>query len=185
MEAIQYYEHDIMDAIKNIIQTQKEELIYIIPQKTIALVGYGQYVSNEVLATNNVTRLELNNEGGIIVSEVGSLGIGYFSKDTKNKFNLEFANLLRDYLQERGVNIYFDGNDLLIDGIYKCASYSSRRFGDILFSAFHISYDVDLDLINKICTKPMRKIPRGLKEYGITAEEIKQFFLNNYEKILK
>ena len=73
---------------------------------------------------------------------------------------------------------------MLVDGIYKVASYSSRRFGDLLFSAFHISYEVNLDLIMKICTKPMEKTPKGLNEYEITEQELYDFFCANYEKAL-
>lgn len=28
------------------------------------------------------------------------------------------------------------------------------------------------------CRKPMKKVPRGLSEYGITTEEVEQMFLD-------
>lgn len=31
--------------------------------------------------------------------------------------------------------------------------------------------------IKAICRKPMRKVPKGLSEYGITTEEVEQMFL--------
>lgn len=185
MRIIELHEDNIMKEISNNIRFQRELLNYFIPQKTCAFVGWNMSVADEnALKEYNVTKLELNNEGGVIVSEPGSLSIGYFSKNINNRFNIEFAKILIEYLIKRGLNITLEDNDILIDGMYKCASFSSRRFNKIIFSAFHISYDVNLELINKICTKPMKKIPRGLKEYGITAEDIQSFFLENYENIL-
>lgn len=37
--------------------------------------------------------------------------------------------------------------------------------------------NVDLEDIKKICKKPMKKVPKGLSEYGITTEEVEQMFL--------
>ena len=32
--------------------------------------------------------------------------------------------------------------------------------------------------IKAICKKPMKKVPKGLSEYGITTEEVEQMFLD-------
>ena len=39
-----------------------------------------------------------------------------------------------------------------------------------------------LEDIKKICTKPMVKVPKGLSEYGITTEEVKEWFLDFCKK---
>ena len=57
-----------------------------------------------------------------------------------------------DYLKSKGLNATTDGNDLMLDGVYKCGSHSSRRYGNILYSAFHVSVGMDLDNIKNICT---------------------------------
>lgn len=61
---------------------------------------------------------------------------------------------------------------LLQGNTYKCGSYSSRRYGDILYSAFHVSINCNLELIKNICNKPMVKIPKGLNDFAITQEDV-------------
>ena len=82
-------------------------------------------------------------------------------------------------MKEKKINVIIADNDLLIDGKYKCGSYSSRRFNDILYTAVHISIRADVDMIHSICLKPMNKLPKGLSEFGITTDEIKNFIIKN------
>lgn len=37
--------------------------------------------------------------------------------------------------------------------------------------------NTNLDHIKAICRKPMKKVPKGLSDYGITTEEVEQMFL--------
>lgn len=184
MRLIQCFEENLRNMILSQITAQEEALIYIIPKNTCAFVGYNNAVDDALLTKHGVYKIDIGNEGGVIVSEKNSFAFAHLSNDLTNHFNQLFATLFIEYLQHRGLNVGLYGNDILIDGIYKVASYSSRRYGNLLFSAFHISYDVNLDLIQAICTKQMQKIPKGLKEYGITAEEISEFFFNNYQLAL-
>ena len=44
-------------------------------------------------------------------------------------------------------------------------------YGELLYSAIQISVNCDIDLIKSICTKPMKKQPDGLANYGISTED--------------
>lgn len=177
MKIERIYDYNISEKIINAVKNEEENLFYFVAPYTIAFTGYGNSVDKELCKSRNVVVKDLPNQGGTIVSSNGSISVGHISKDTKNKFNEGLQNALYRWLTAKGLNIVLQGNDLLVDGIYKVASYGSRRFGNILFSTFHISYEVDLDLIEKICTKPMTKIPKGLREYGISYSEMENVFL--------
>lgn len=177
MVATQIYEHNISDMIIGGVQQQKEALYYFVAPYTIAFTGYGNTIDRELCKSKGVKIKDLPNEGGIIVSGYGSISVGHLSKDINNTFNKDLTKHLYDFFTKKGLKVVLDENDLLIDGIYKVASCGSRRFGDVLFSTFHISYSVDLDLIKAICTKPMNKIPKGLRDYGISQSELTNSFL--------
>lgn len=177
----QIYENNIIEKITNSITYEEENSFYFVADRTIAFPGYGNPIDEELCKQLKVGVISLPNQGGIIVSGKGSISLGHFSKNTENKHNKELTDKLINWLKTFGLNIILEGNDILVDGKYKVASSGSRRFGDILFSTFHISYNVDLDLINKICTKPMHKIPKGLQEYGIAEDTL----LNKVKQIVK
>jgi lipoate-protein ligase A len=88
----------------------------------------------------------------------------------------DFANYLVSEYKQRGLNAFFDGNDILIDG-YKISGLSATPYGALQYSTIHIGINTNLEDIKTICTKPMIKIPKGLSEYNITTEEIEQIFL--------
>ncbi|WP_458397417.1 hypothetical protein [Anaerotignum sp.] len=77
------------------------------------------------------------------------------------------------FLQEKGIDAYSEGNDIICDG-FKVAGDSRLNLGDTGYSYYclFVSISSDIDVINKICQKPMSKPPRGLAYYGITRQEI-------------
>jgi len=80
---------------------------------------------------------------------------------------------LIEYLKKKGVNAWGEGNDVICDG-YKVAGDSRLQLGDTGYSYYclFVSISSDIEMINKICQKPMSKSPRGLAYYGITRKEI-------------
>lgn len=183
MIAKQIYEYNIVEEITNHITNEEEGLLYFIAERTIAFPGFNNFVDKELCKSNDVKVIELPNEGGAIISSEGSISIGHFSKDFNNTFNKDLTYNIINYLKNLGLNVSLNENDILIDNIYKVASSGSRRFGNILFSTFHISNKVDLDLIKKICTKPMNKIPKGLTDYGLTANQLFNLFVKENDNL--
>ena len=176
MIPIRLYEYNISQEVNEAIKNQSEKLFYFVAEKTVAFKGFRNKIDNIFCSENNIQIVDVNNEGGVIVSGKGSLAVGFISKDLNNAFNKGLTRLLCNFLKEKMLNVCVIDNDILVDGTYKVASSSTRQFGNVLFSAFHISYDVNLDLIKRICTKPMHKIPKGLNDYGITQEDILSLF---------
>lgn len=187
MEILELNANNVSNKIWQIIQEQKECVVWGIPDKHYIFTGYqNNNINSDYAKKYNAQILNFPNDGGAIVTSAGDFDLGYFSKDIDNKFNEQLSKSLAEYLTEHGVNTQIIDNDLIIDGMYKCGSFSSRRFGDLIYSAFHVSINVDLQMIRDICVKKMSlsKIPKGLSEYGITTEKIKSFvedFIKKYE----
>lgn len=178
MEIIELNSNNVVEGITGIIQQQKECVVYGIPDKNYVFCGFNTNFNKQYCNENNIGLLEFPNEGGLIIVNKGDFDIGHFSYKTENKFNYEFSDYLLKFLKNKNINANLEGNDLIIDGLYKCASFSSRRFNKILYSAYHISIGMNLDLIKNICTKEMIKTPKGLEDYGITTNEIEELFLD-------
>lgn len=172
MIATQVYEYNIEQEIYNYIKNQREGILYFIPYSNVAFVGRSHKIDKTLASENDIRVLELQNEGGIIIQKPFSLAIGHFSKKLDNTFNKDFAKHIIDFLKVKGITAKIESNDILVEDIYKVGSFSSRRYGNIIFSAFQLPYEVDLDLIKQLCDKPMSKIPKGLKELGVSDYEI-------------
>lgn len=96
-------------------------------------------------------------------------GTDSWGKDTLNK--------IKKILRNKGLEVMPSGNDLLVyenGNAYKVASYGEGLLGNMFEVVIHLSIGMDLDIINKVCTKPMLKTPKGLAEYNINADEIIQ-----------
>ena len=172
MLTIRLDNYNIRDSILKSITNQEERLFFWMAEETSIFVG-----KNTITNSCDLPIIELPNAGGVIISGKGSMATGYISHDLYNHFNEDFAAALKDWLLQKELTVTQMGNDILING-YKVASSSTARVNNMLFSAFHISFSVDLDLINTICTKRMEKVPKGLEEFGISQCELQDFFLN-------
>lgn len=177
MEIIKLDESNIVKEITSFVVNQKEGIVYGIPKCTSVFCGINNELNADYCKKNNIQLLQFPNEGGVIVVSEGDFDIGHFSYNVKNTFNKDFANCIIKYLTQLGLNAQFKGNDLILDDLYKCGSYSSRQYGKILYSAFHISININLEAIKNICKKEMIKIPKGLSEYNISTNNIQELFL--------
>lgn len=140
----------------------------------------------EYCEENNIKLLPIPNEGGVIILSKGDVEIGIFKDNGWNVCN-NFMKALCERLKEKIPNIEVVGNDLVIDGKYKCVGSSSRNLGDAkkpyIYTAVHISLSINLELIKHICQKDMVKIPRGIGEYGYTTKEIVDIVTDIYKKL--
>lgn len=175
MEIIELTAHNIMEGFSNIISNKKECFVYGIPDNNYVFTGTSNLCDLEYCKENNIKLLPIPNEGGVIVLSKGDVEIGIF-KNNGWLICKNFMNDLYKKLKDIVPNISIEGNDLIIDEKYKCVGSSSRNLGDAknpyIYTAIHISLNINLDLIKNICKKPMNKIPKGLGDYGITTEEM-------------
>ena len=75
----------------------------------------------------------------------------------------------------KGINASVKGNDIVVDDKYKvCGVSASHSFLGMNFYVMFVAINSNKDLIEKICLKPMYKIPTGLSQYSIEADDIIQ-----------
>lgn len=113
--------------------------------------------------------------GGTIVGNRGDIAFAHFDQP-ENGWQENFAGYFVAWLRDRGLDAEYVDNDILVDG-YKVSGICTTRYGCIDYTAGFISICTSLDDIKVICRKPMKKVPKGLGEYGITTEEVEQMLL--------
>lgn len=160
-----------IERIKQGILNQEEVFLYGCTQYPVVLKGQGA-INEQYCKENNIEVYNSFNAGGTIIMDKGDVDIVALKKEGW-KIGEELGNKILGYLKDKGLNITNDGNDILVDGKYKVASYSSINLGNgYIYTAGHISINPNVDMIKCICLKEMVKIPKGLGDYGITTEEI-------------
>lgn len=93
----------------------------------------------------------------------------------------EICKAVMELLKKQDIDVFFDVNDVIADG-KKVASYCSvQQPSGWVQTVVHISIgEMNLDLVKAICTKPIKKIPGALSDYGIKTKDI----LKIVEKII-
>lgn len=174
-------QNEINEEIRKGIETPNR---FAIVEYTDLQVNYGfdEKPNFEYCKQNNIPCVDIGRRGGAFVINKGDIGFGCVVRGLDNTIGYLITNKFVEYLVEKGLNAIYDSNDILIDD-YKVYGWSSHFYRDnnALFISCHFTMSVDLDLIEKICTKPMSKIPKGLKDYGITKEQILDF-ISSFEK---
>ena len=171
------FDFNLVQKVTDAIRDNKRCCLYYLPKQTTAFVGYNNNIDAEKAQQYDVKVFRLNNEGGVIISDKGSLIIGAFF-DEANEFQQTLAFNICQKIMAKGYKAEIIGNDIIVEDEFKVASFSSRRFGKTLFGSFQISFTVSMELIKSLCTKPMRKVPRGLNYYNIYLDEIFYIFIN-------
>lgn len=165
------------------IRHQNEGLLIFHPTEMCVIISTLDPMNKEFLESNNIETVRLGNAGGCIVAFPDNLEVGYFSKDVDDTFIERLTHKTVDYLKSKGLNATLDNNDILIDETYKVFSTSKATYDEtLLFGGVHVSINCDAELVDKICTKPMKKIPKGLSDYGITSAEMFNLIVGMYEE---
>lgn len=159
------------DYLSRLPELLKEHNSTVIVKSSNTCILYGEGGFNN---PTNLPAYKTHGFGGVIVNFEGDISVGNYTVENFD-FGKNFIQKLAEYLKSRGLNCEILNNDIIVDGQYKVASYMSQRVGEVIYTAIHISINVDLELIKNICTKEMFKIPHGLSDYGITQDEIINF----------
>lgn len=135
-------------------------------------------VNAEQLERSKITTEHTNGAGGTGVMSPGSIAIIYKAnnKDKIHNFIESVFTFLIAKLQERNIICHYEGNDLVLTkGNRKLCGYSvGLTPSGNHFCGLYINIHVNIKLIDKVCVK--RRAPFGLSEYGITTEEVEQWF---------
>lgn len=130
----------------------------------------------EYCKEHSISCVDIGRRGGAFVVNKGDIGLGYVAKGLDNTIGYLVSKRFTEYLKNKGLNAHEENNDILIDG-YKVFGWASHYYKEqeCIFISCHFTMSVDLDLIEKICTKPINKTPKGLSCFGITREEVQHF----------
>lgn len=187
-----HYENSQEDSIIPSINFMRENNIKnatcVIPVEDLG-VNYGieQDVHKDFCKKNNIPTFYINRDGGAIVLFPGNIAIDAVYTTTSYQIEFDFLSAFKHFLKDKGIEAVIDGNDLMVDDkkiIGTIGQVLPEPFLGLTYIGISISINSDADLINKICTKPMVKIPGALSNYGITTEEVMDWVLewfNNYQ----
>lgn len=171
---------DLQDSFLN---SSEEETAIAILENEEVLYWKEDQCDTHYLDEHNITYFKFNLKCGCTVAAKGNLMIVAKRHHVGGKsISLIFAEELCEYLKKKGINsVACDNNDVMVDG-YKTASAMKSEIGNWDVVCFQISINQDIETIEKVCKKPMIKIPKGLGEYGITTEEMLQFCIDYWSK---
>ena len=171
----------------DVYKQEKTERLTIVVQATDEVsYGFDKDCDVDYCINNHIPVYDRKSAGGTIVHAKGNIGVDYiYSHDKISSFvSLDLLNDLADYLKSKGLSVELKNNDILVDG-YKVASCAEDNLPpDFRWcnSAVQISINQNMDLIQKVCLKPMAKVPKGLGDYGITSDEMLQFIQDWFNK---
>lgn len=168
--------------------TLNEEFVCYVPfyKKTI-LRCIGSTI-NELEATRRgYTIVDVPMSGGSIVLSYGDVAFGFINKNLTANYRQIVLGTITKKLKSLGLNAEMNNNDITVDG-YKCVGYVQSVPNPNLCVAISVSMSANLEDINAICTKEMKKIPKGLSDFGVNKQdiidsfyEIEDIINSNYE----
>lgn len=179
-----------MKFIKTTQENATEEMRNILDNKIkgLALINYATapmvekpahgFLDEQLCNDMGYTIVDFRHTGGVIVSEAGDIQFAHFG-DANNGFREKFANGMVEWLIKKGLEAEYTGNDILVYGKKVCGIGVTCYFNNNFeHTGIHVSINVNLENIKKICMKPMEKVPAGLGQYGITAQDVCDFFMD-------
>ena len=180
MQIIKVKSHEAVTTIQDFIVNKKHGIAYCVHDEKSIFINRPDTINEDVCVEHGYMVLDTKHTGGVVVVSEGDISIIHFG-DIGDDWMHRFAHYLIERYKEKGLNATYEDNDVLIDG-YKISGLSATPYGHIQYSTIHIGINTNLDHIKAICRKPMKKVPKGLSEYGITTDEVEQMFLEFCEK---
>lgn len=170
---------------ENFLNSKIDETYIIILNDTEVCYGIDNSCNIEYCKKNNIKYIHQSklNKGGCIVGVKGNIFIDVKRKIKDGKcISDKFSKSLAKYFESKGLqSIRTDNNDILIDD-YKVASGCESTIGEFQYMGYQISMFQDIELIKNVCNKEMIKIPKGLNDYGLTTNDIKEFIEDYWSK---
>lgn len=175
MEIIKPTQDNWMPEVVRHIKGGIHKIGYVVIERPVAIVHRKTQVDEAVCNELGYEVVESYNNGGTILANQGDIIFSHLDAP-ENGWLDRFADHFLDWLNAKGLNAVCEDNDILVDG-YKVCGLCITRYGRIDFSSAILAINTNLDHIKTICRKPMKKVPKGLSEYGITTEEVEAMFL--------
>lgn len=116
--------------------------------------------------------IQLNRPGGTLIFFKGDFAYGHYGEDAQ-EFTTKWREFLVAKLKNRGLNAVVSNNDILIDDNKITGTVVMRN----KMALGLVSINPDAELIRKVCLKPSTNNFQGLSKYGLTAENVKTWFV--------
>lgn len=141
--------------------------------KPIVIYTEGLDFNRDYCINNDIKMINANHIGGCIIEFPGDIAVGLFSEGP-NPLNRYIEHVL-NWLKEKipNADIVYTGNDITING-NKVLGASHKIICGYNYICMFLGYCPDIDVIRNISNKEMVKEPIGLKDFGITKEEVLQ-----------
>ena len=107
---------------------------------------------------------------------------GVASRRASDKLIIDGVVKINGKICNLGDEVDPSSDSVTVNGKKISGAMCTNFYNKINFMGFFVSYQSDIDIIKNICTKPMEKIPKGLGEYGIKTEEVRDMFIAFAEK---
>jgi hypothetical protein len=170
---------DALNYINEVLQQHKEDSAYFIWDEAAVYYGQEGGFDLEAAKEHGLNIYKMEKTGGAMVTQPGDILCGCAgSLELARSFGRSLKMYLKYKLNQKGIKTVLDKNDLLIKGKKFMGETLTSIDGHTYFYGMHISYNVNLPLIQAICTKEMKKIPVGLSEFGISYEELEDWIKN-------
>ena len=176
MEVLKLTQTNWINEVTSYIQGGLHRIAYVVVERPVAIVHRKSQVDEALCESMGYDVVESYNNAGTIISNEGDVLVGNFAQPENGWYDRFIAYFI-DWLKAKGLNAVYESNDILVDG-YKVCGMCITRYGRIDYTGGIISMNVNLEHIKAICRKPMKKVPKGLSDYGITTEEVEQMFLD-------
>jgi lipoate-protein ligase A len=165
--------------------SQKTKSWCIVSEQTEVHYGNNNDCDLEYCKQNNIPVYNIDRCGGTIVCSPGTIGVALITNVDGGWQCEKMLKTFSEYLRNKGIDCVVSNNDILIDGFKVVASMEWRVCDDLskIYSAILLSYDVDIEAIRHICKKEMVKIPKGLKDFGLTQDELVLWCKNYFENL--
>ena len=180
MEIIKLTQTSWIPSVTRYIQSGEHKVGYVIFESPTAAVHRTAQVDENTCKELGYEVTETFNNCGTIICNPGDFGIGHMGKP-ENGWHERFVEYFLTWLKNKGLNAEYIDNDILVDS-YKVCGICVNRYGCLDYTGGLIGINTNLDHIKAICRKPMKKVPKGLSEYGITTEEVEHMFLDFCEQ---
>ena len=175
MEYYKVKQPDTVSEIEKNIQCGIYTGFHVMVETPVVFVHKERQVDEETCNAMGYEVYEAYYNGGTIVGNKGDMAFAHFGH-IENGWMMRLVDYILEWLKGKGLDVTYESNDILVDG-YKVCGMCTTRYGRIDYTAGFISVNANLDHIKAICKKPMKKVPKGLSEYGITTEEVEAMFL--------
>lgn len=150
---------------------KKNSLVCGVPTGTMVWYTDINAINAKYCDENNIHYRIRTYTGGTICINPEDLEVSIIGQNAPSGFASLIISKVKDWVQSKtDHDVTISGNDILIDG-EKICGMAIFAHEEMTAVGFHMSFNVDLDLIKHVCNKEMKKVPSCLAKFGTYNRE--------------